>query len=86
MTLEGKAKIGATHIAFEDTKNQKTYKTLIKFAAEGSGPEKSFASVDSECQTGTCSTPDFVQASVDGTIKSTIIALPAKIEVRLDCT
>ncbi len=86
MTLEGKAKNGATHLAFEDTKTQQTYKTLIKFAAEGSEPGKSFASVDPECQTGPCTTPDFVQASADGTITSTIIALPAKIEVRLDCT
>ncbi len=86
MTLEGTAKIGATHIAFEDTKNQQTYKTLIKFATEGSAPGKSFASVDPECQTGTCTTPDFVKASADGTITSTIIALPAKIKVRLDCT
>ncbi len=86
MTLEGKAKKGATHLAFEDPKGQKTYKTLIKFAAKGSGPGKSFASVDPECQTGTCTTPDFVQASADGTIRSTIVALPAQIEERLDCT
>ncbi len=86
MTIEGKAKKGATYLAYEDTKNQKTYKTLIKFATEGSGPGKSFVSVGTECPAGTCTSPDFVQASTGGQITPTIVALPAKIEVKFCLT
>ncbi len=38
MTIEGKAKKGATYLEFEDAKDKKKYKTLIKFAKKEGKP------------------------------------------------
>ncbi len=83
MTVEGKAKKGATYLTYEDATSQTKYSTLIKFPTEENGPGKTFASDVSKCPTGACTTPDSVPASASGEITPTIIALPAKIGVNL---
>ncbi len=86
MTVEGKAKKGATYLTYEDTTSQTKYSTLIKFPTEASGPGKTFVSEVSKCPTGTCTTPDSVQASTGCQITPAIVALPAKIEVKFCLT
>ncbi len=83
MTIEGKAKMGATYLAYEDATSRTKYNTLITFAKEENGPGKTFIADVSKCPTGTCTTPDSVQASASGEITPKIIALPAKIGVNL---
>ncbi len=86
MTIEGKAKKGVTYLAYEDTASQTKYSTLITFATAESGSGKTFVSVDPKCPAGKCTTPNSIQASASGEITPTIVALPAKIEVKFGLT